>query len=312
MSQKQIVPVFFAADENYMPYLAVALTSIKKYATPQNQYKIHVLCTGIEKEKMQPILDMQTQNMTVEFVNISEKAAQIHSVMRCRDYYTSAIYFRLFIPDLFPQYDKAIYLDCDTVLLDDIAKLYEINIEENYIGAVADQAVAAVPEFREYTKNALDVDAENYFNSGVIVLNLKQLRGIDFYKTFYGILSSYDFIVAPDQDCLNLICKGKVYFYGAEWNRMPISGMDNGTPKLIHYNLAMKPWHYDNVLFEEYFWDYAKQTQYYEVILAEKAAFTPEMAQRDKLGGEKLIALAKSEADSPNNYIRTMRKKQAK
>ena len=66
-----------------------------------------------------------------------------------------------------------------------------------------------------------------------------------------------------------------------------------------------------DVLDGEYFWDYAKQTQYYEVILAENAAFTPEMAQRDKVGGEKLIALAKSEADSPNNYIRTMRKKQA-
>ena len=309
MVKQNTIPVFFAADEYYMPFLAVALTSIKKYASADKEYKIHVLCTGIEEEKQKPVLAMQTENIKISFENISDKAAQIYSVMRCRDYYTSAIYFRLFIPDLFPQYDKAIYLDCDTVLLDDIAKLYEVNIGDNYIGAVADQAVAAVPEFREYTKNALDVDAENYFNSGVIVLNLKQLRGIDFYKTFYGILSSYDFIVAPDQDCLNLICKNKVYFYGAEWNRMPIGGMDKEPPKLIHYNLAMKPWHYDGVLFEEYFWEFAKQTEYYEDILAQKEAFTPAMAERDKVGGEKLIALAKSEADSPNNYIRTVRKK---
>ncbi|MBE7068371.1 MAG: glycosyltransferase family 8 protein [Clostridiales bacterium] len=312
MANKEIIPVFFAADECYTPFLAVALTSIKKYASADRQYQIHVLCTGIDEEKQKSVLAMQTENIKIRFENISEKASQIYDVMRCRDYYTSAIYYRLFIPDLFPQYDKAIYLDCDTVLLEDIAILFDKEIGDNFIGAVADQAVSAVPQFREYTKNALDVDAEEYFNSGVIVLNLKQLRAIDFYKTFYGILSSYDFTVAPDQDCLNLICKGKVYFYGAEWNRMPIGGVTDNPPKLIHYNLAMKPWHYDGVLYEEYFWEFAKQTEYYEVILAQKQAFTPEMAERDRVGGEKLIALAKSEADNPNNYIRTQRKIKSK
>ena len=311
MVKKEPIPVFFAVDECYMPFLAVALTSIKKYANAERDYEIHILCTGIDETVCKPILDMQTENIKISFVNIADKAKQIHGVMRCRDYYTSAIYFRLFIPDLFPQFDKAIYLDCDVVLLEDIANLYDIQIGDNYIGAVADQAVAQVPQFREYTKNALDIEADYYFNSGVIVLNLQRLRAINFYKAFYGILSSYDFTVAPDQDCLNLICKNKVYYYGAEWNAMPIGVESEATPKLIHYNLAMKPWHYDGVSYEDYFWDYAKQTQYYDTILAHKKSFTAEMARRDKEGGEKLIALAKSEADSPDNYIRSMQKKRA-
>lgn len=311
MVKKEPIPVFFAVDDKYMPFLAVALTSIKKYANAERDYEIHILCTGVDETGCKPILDMQTENIKICFVNIADKAKQIQSVMRCRDYYTSAIYFRLFIPELFPELDKAIYLDCDVVLLEDIANLYDIQIGNNYIGAVADQAVAQVPQFREYTKNALDIEADAYFNSGVIVLNLQRLRAINFYKTFYGILSSYDFTVAPDQDCLNLICKNKVYYYGAEWNAMPIGAENRQTPKLVHYNLAMKPWHYDGVSYEDYFWDYAKQTQYYDTILAQKKAFTPEMAMRDKEGGEKLIALAKSEADSPNNYIRSMQKKRA-
>lgn len=309
---KKTIPVFFAADENYVPFLGVTLVSIKKYANPKYQYKIHVLYTGELADNAEKIKTMQTENVTVEFNDISEKAAQIQGVMRCRDYYTSAIYFRLFIPDLFPQYEKAIYLDCDTVLLEDIAKLYEIDIERNYIGAVADQAVAAVDEFRLYVKNALDIEPEKYFNSGVIVLNLNELRKINFYQTFYSILDSYDFTVAPDQDCLNLICKDRVYYYGAEWNKMPTGGLNGETPKLIHYNLAMKPWHYDGVLFEDYFWEYAKQTPFYTTILAEKQAFTPQMAMRDKIGGEKLLALASSEAENPDNYIRTVRKKESK
>ncbi len=302
------VPVFFAADENYMPFLAVTLASLKAHASTKNKYKIHVLYTGTLGENAKAIKKMATPNLSVRFVNITKKAAQIQSVMRCRDYYTSAIYFRLFIPELFPCYDKAIYLDCDTVLCEDIAELFAIDIKDSYIGAVADQAVAAVPAFCEYTSKALGIEPQNYFNSGVITLNLKKLRSIRFYNAFYFILKSYEFTVAPDQDCLNLICKDKTYYYGGEWNAMPSGSERTLPPKLIHYNLSLKPWHYDGVLYEEHFWAYAKQTPFYHLIAAKKAAFTPQMALRDQADGERLLALAKAEADSPSNYLKTMQK----
>lgn len=309
MKNEKIIPIFFAADENYMPFLAVTLTSMKKYINKEREYAIHVLYTGELGKNAEAVQAMSEDNFSISFTDISEKAELIKSVMRCRDYYTSAIYFRLFIPDLFPQYDKGIYLDCDIVLLSDIAELYDKEIGDNYIGAVADEVVASIPQFKNYTKNALGIDGETYFNSGVITLNLKQLRALDFYKTFYGILSSYDFVVAPDQDCLNLICQGKVFYYGGEWNKMPTAGDKNAQPKLIHYNLCMKPWHYDGILFEEYFWEFAKATPFYEVILAKKAAFTKAHAKRDDEDGKNLLTLAQREADSPNNYIRTVGKK---
>lgn len=308
MLNTKTIPIFLAVDENYLPFLAVTIQSIKEHASKTRVYQIHALNSGIAEEKCKPILDMQTGNIKISFENIADKAEQIRSVVHCRDYYTNAIYFRLFIPELFPQYEKAIYLDCDIVLLDDIANLYDINIAENYIGAVADQAVSAVPAFCEYTKNALGIEPNNYFNSGVIVLNLTELRAIDFYKTFYGILSSYNFTVAPDQDCLNLICKDKVHYYGAEWNKMPIDKKVGHPPKLVHYNLVMKPWHYDGIRYEEHFWAFAKQTPYYESIVAQKNAFTGDMATRDTISGERLILLAKAEADSENNYLRTVAK----
>ncbi|MBQ8320213.1 MAG: glycosyltransferase family 8 protein [Clostridia bacterium] len=306
MKNEKTVPVFFAADENYMPFLGVTLASMKKYLDAERKYAIHVLYTGELGKNARRVKEMETENFSVSFTDVSQKAEEIRGVMRCRDYYTSAIYFRLFIPDLFPEYEKAIYLDCDTVLLADVAKLYDEEIGDNYIGAVADEVVAGIPQFRVYVKNALGIEPENYFNSGVIVMNLKELRALDFYKTFYGVLSSYDFIVAPDQDCLNLICKDKVFYYGSEWNKMPTAGGEKTLPKLIHYNLCMKPWHYDGVLYEEYFWEIARQTPFYELILTKKLEFTPERAKCDEEGGKKLLALAQAEADSPNNYLRTV------
>lgn len=307
-----VVPVFYAADENYIPFLAVALASLKAHASKEREYRVHVLCSGKLGENAKKLQAMATENIRVSFHDVSARIEEIVNVLHCRDYYTPAIFYRLFIPDLFPQYDKAIYLDCDTVLCADIAELYDIDLKENLIGAVADQAVASVGAFREYTKNALGINAEKYFNSGVITLHLKKLREMHFSQTFFSVLSSYAFIVAPDQDCLNLICKNKVHYYSKAWNAMPIGGGKGAKPKLVHYNLSLKPWHYDGVLYEELFWNYAEQTPFIREIREKKASFTPEMAERDRVSGERLIALAQAEADSPHNYLSTMQENKQK
>ena len=307
MKNEKIIPVFFAADEKYMPFLAVTLTSMKEYISKDRIYKIHVLYTGELGERAQKVRELAEENFIVSFTDVSEKSALIQSVMRCRDYYTSAIYFRLFIPELFPEYDKAIYLDCDIVLRADVAELYDQEIGDCFVGAVADEVVAAIPEFTLYVKEALGLPAGRYFNSGVLTMNLKALRALDFFKTFYGILSSYDFVVAPDQDCLNLICEGKTYFYDGVWNKMPTAGQAEQEPKLVHYNLCMKPWHYDGLAYADYFWEVAKKTAFYEEILAKKSAFTKAHAEKDSRDGKNLLTLAKSEAEKPNNYYRSVR-----
>lgn len=300
------VPVFYSADENYLPFLGVALESLKAHANPERTYHIHVLASGELGENAEKIKAMATNNIRIYFHDVSKKVEEIADATHCRDYYTSAIFYRLFIPDMFPQYDKAIYLDCDTVLCADIAELYDIDVKDNLMGAVVDGVVASVTAFKKYTKNALGIHANKYFNSGVITLNLKKFREMRFYHAFCKILRSYAFIVAPDQDCLNLICKNKVYYYSKAWNAMPVASKKMVKPKLVHYNLSLKPWHYDGVLYEEYFWDYAKKTPFYQAILDKKSAFTPEMALRDEENGKRLIALAQAEADSECNYLKTV------
>ena len=306
MKNKKIIPIFYASDENYMPYLAVALASLKANKSEEFDYRIHVLYTGALNGYATKVEKMAENNLSIEFIDVSGEIDRIKDCMICRDYYTTAIYYRLLIPELFPQYDKALYMDCDTVALTDVAQLYNIDIADNYIGAVADQAVAAVPQFCEYTKNALGIDGGRYFNSGVIVMNLKKFREVNFCEKFTAVLRSYNFVIAPDQDVLNLICKDKVHYYDEGWNKMPIAGGNNQTPHLIHYNLCMKPWHYDGLLYEEYFWAFAAKTEFLEVIKQAKDNFTQERMEKDKKGSKRLIALARSEAENPNNFIRSI------
>lgn len=305
---KNVVPVFYAADNNYLPYLGVALAALRESGNAENYYKVHVLYFGTLGEDKEKILAMQRENFSVEFYDMTEKIAQIEHLIHCRDYYTCAIYFRLFIPDTFPQYDKAVYLDCDTIILNDVAKLYERELGDNLVGAVADQAVAATPAFCDYVKYALGIAPEKYFNSGVLTLNLKKLREMNFYSAFFNLLASYRFTVAPDQDCLNILCKDRVLYYDKSWNAMPVAGRMQ-TPNLVHYNFCKKPWHYSGIVYEEYFWQFANQSEFFDVIAARRASFTPLKESRDDEGAVKLIALAQAEADSPNNYLNEVKNK---
>ena len=306
MSTKKIIPIFYASDENYMPYLGVALASLKANKSSNYDYKIHVLYTGKLNGHATKVKEMEEEGFAISFTDVATEIDRIRDCMICRDYYTPAIYYRLLIPELFPQYDKVLYMDCDTAALTDVADLYNIEIGENYIGAVADQAVAAVSEFCDYTKNALGIDGNHYFNSGVILMNLKKFREVNFCEKFVQVLRSYNFVIAPDQDVLNLICKDKVYYLDAGWNQMPIALQKAQDLKLIHYNLTMKPWRYDGILYEEYFWAFAEKTEFLDFIKETKANFTQEMANKERESSEKLLALARTEADNPNNFIRSI------
>ena len=302
--EREIVPVFFAADDRYLPFLDVAIASLQDNASAQFEYRIYVLHSGIQGRNAERIMRHSRDGFTVRFVDVAEHLEKIAQHLHLRDYYTSAIYYRLFIVAMVPEYDKAVYLDCDTVVLGDVSELFSTDLKDNWVGAVADGVVSSVPVFCKYTKEALGIEGSRYFNSGVLVMNLRRLRAVEFYRAFCDLLGRYPFRVAPDQDCLNVLCKDKVHYFSSEWNKMPQS-TDGGTAlKLVHYNLAQKPWHYDGIRYEEYFWNYAQKSDFYGEILAQRQAFTPEHAARDEAGGRALLALANSEAESEHNYFR--------
>ena len=300
--EKTVVPVFYAVDDNYLPYLVVSLTSLKRNANKDCQYLIHVLTADVSEEMQRKLAECQEENVRIQCVNVSDKMEEVKSSLQLRDYYTGATYYRIFIASLFPQYDKAVYLDSDTVLLGDVSELYKTELGDNLVGAIPDGAVAVVPEFRAYTKGVLGIDAEKYFNAGVLLMNLAQFRKDGFYKKFCSLLGRYRFKVAQDQDYLNVICRDKVSYIGMEWNRMPIGGNDDSLPKLIHYNLTMKPWHYEDILFKEFFWEYAKTTKYYERILRDLKEYTQDKKDADSAAEKKLIALCLEEVDREDNY----------
>ena len=133
-------------------------------------------------------------------------------------------------------------------------------------------------------------------------MNLKELREKGFSKRFFDLLEKYHFdCVAPDQDYLNAICKDNVVYLNECWDAMPAKGQEmQKNPKLIHYNLNDKPWCYDGIQYEEYFWKYAKMTEYYDDIIKFKNNYSEEKKKADSDG---LNMLLKKAIEIPNNDI---------
>ncbi|MBQ7884844.1 MAG: glycosyltransferase family 8 protein [Clostridia bacterium] len=294
MNNNKTVPVFFAVDDNYVPFLLVTLESITSNASKDNQYIFHVLNNGISESNIERLNQYNHDNFKVELVNVAKAMQKIGDALHTRDYYSKTTYYRLFIPNMFPQFDKALYLDCDIAVQGDVAELYSYELGSNYVGAIADESVSIVPEFSAYTKNFLGVDGNRYFNAGILVMNLKRLREIHFESKFVNLISSYTFYVAQDQDYLNVICKDRVTYIPKIWNKMPFEdkNMNLADIKLIHYNLSYKPWHYDNIIYQEVFWKYAKQAGCEQLMQQLLADFTDDKKQKDAMGGKKLIETA--------------------
>lgn len=278
------VPVFFASDKNYLPCLSVAIKSLLAHISRDKEYHIFVLTPDITQAALMEDFGVIPGNVKIRAVNINDKIDSIKQKAKLRDYYSLSIYSRLFIPEMFPEYDKVIYLDCDIIVNTDIAKMHEVNIGNNFLGCVLDKAVVNAPEFVEYVIKHIGCDDDKkYFNSGVLLMNNTRCRESGMLEAFYNWLNQNQSTVAPDQDFLNLYCKNQVTYLPAGWDEMPIANkLDDQDLFIIHYNMFFKPWKYKDIMYEDYFWNHAKNSKYYDVFIKQRDAYTDAQKEADQ------------------------------
>lgn len=302
------IPIFFSCDDNYVPFLGVAITSLICNTSEKNNYSIYVLHSGLKNENMKRIKALETQNASIEFVDVSDKLEVYGRKLNLRDYYTVAIYFRLFIPNMFPQLDKAIYLDADMVILEDVAKLYDIDLHDNLLGGVSDAIIASRKEFRDYAELGCGIyPYTRYFNSGMMLMNLDAMREFDLEGKFEFLFNTYGFeTVCPDQDYLNVICKDRVLYLDEGWDKMAIDGNYKGRPMIVHYNNFAKPWQQNGINYSGYFWQYAMISPFCKEIVGIRRSFTADKLKEQEMGGMELVKSTIRIVNSPNNFRRVL------
>lgn len=288
------VPIVMAANNRFSPYLSVAIESLKERADKNRNYDLVILHTDIEKQNQKTIERMGTSNFHIRFYNVKDYVRQIP--FEVHHHLSKETFYRYFIPEIFSEQEKILYLDADIVVLSDVSELYDTNIEDNYLlAAVKD--IEAIGNCRmndkyiPYLINDVGLNRPmDYFQAGVLLINLKTFRNqIKTEQLIQKTLQQKWNML--DQDVLNWACQGKVKFLEMRWNvlmdwkysgksRMDIIKnapnsvyqmylIARNEPAVIHYAGAWKPWRMPRCDYAEEFWYYARKSPFYETILYE-------------------------------------------
>ena len=150
----------------------------------------------------QKLQDFGEGRVYYSFINLQGKLKDIYVDER----YTIAASYRLLLPDLLPEYDKIIYIDCDVIVRNDLSEIYHQTIlKGNYLAAVYEAALDAQIPYLE----SIGCKPGYYINSGFLIMNLGELRRNKMVPKFLEA-SKVENLQFPDQDVLNQLCGGRI------------------------------------------------------------------------------------------------------
>lgn len=311
VTDKPIISTVIASDDNYVPHLGALIKSIQHHFSDSNFLDLIVLDGGISElnRRMLTQLAKKHASTSISFIELSNEFSEHKTHM----HFTKATFYRLILNQLIFDREKLLYIDCDTIVLDDIAKLYNADLHGKAIGAVFDyimhhfcqtqvksmQDIGGL-EAKNYLMDYVGM-ADNwsqYFQAGVLLMDMKQIGRLNISSLMIEDLLSkkYWFL---DQDVLNKYFQNNVTFLDPRWNyvncgkdiykglsmsQIRALELASTNPAIIHYaGFEVKPWNNMKAAFAEYYFYFLRQTFWYEDVIQKVKVFDKKKTQTKKL-----------------------------
>jgi lipopolysaccharide biosynthesis glycosyltransferase len=291
------IPIFLSSDDKFSPYMATTIASI--CYNSKFFIDIYILDGGISKfHKMQiMILSERFNNLYIEFIPIDLNLFKDYPLWMHIE--SLSMYSRLLIPNVKQNINKAIYLDSDLIVLDDIAKLYDVNLDGYCLAAIAGQ------ENNTTIKNIKCIaglnDSHIYFNSGVLLFDCNKCREQDIVHKMIAIATDKKRpIHCADQDILNICFENNYKKLDVIYNVCHNTKCKN--PVIRHFTGSEKPWLANGVYKDGFmdFWFFASFTPFYAGIQAYFIA-----SQHNNMLSNQIIGKIKKPDKPILNYLRS-------
>lgn len=260
ISTQETIVIVCAADDGYAMPLAVVIRSVLENLRSDRFCTFFIIDGGISKKNKEKILQVShSKQCTIKWL---QRPDAILDNMKVSGHIKVATYYKILIPVLLPEdYCKAIYLDSDLIVQGDLGKLWDIDIENNYLLAVPDSGIPYVSShygLKNYKELGISSHCK-YFNAGVLVLNLEKMRTESISMQVIQYLEDYkEYIRWHDQDGLNAVLAGKWSELEPRWNQLPSLYRNSSwedspfsqeeftnalkDPYIIHFASSHKPW----------------------------------------------------------------------
>lgn len=293
---KNFLPIVLTCDDKYFKYANVVITSLIKNSNPKINYEINIISEYIssENQKIAEEYISKYENFTLRIIileNIDTSKFFLNSYM------SASTYYRFYIPEIFKDYERILYMDCDVIVDADISELMTMDFEEKlaiccsspYIYNIVKRGGNDIYTL-DYFQNILKMpNPLEYFNAGVMLYNLKKMNEINISDKFFEAIDEIEKPLLQDQDILNSVLSrnGGVKLITNKYNMTKTFKI---TPNRLLFNAVLrklgwlnkekqwyyiyhyvgkdKPWKKEGVDSELFFY-YAKKSPFFEEILKE-------------------------------------------
>ncbi|GAA8323718.1 HP0159 family lipopolysaccharide 1,6-glucosyltransferase [Helicobacter pylori] len=305
------IPIAIAFDNHYAIPAGVSLYSMLACAKTEHHdkklfYKIHCLVDNLSlenqhklKETLAPFsafaslefLDISTPNLCTTSIELSvidkihEAFLQLNIYAKTR--FSKMVMCRLFLVSLFPQYDKIIMFDADTLFLNDVSESFFIPLDGYYFGAAKDFSSPKSPKhfqkerereprrafslYEHYLKEKdMKIIYESNYNAGFLIVNLKLWRADHLEERLLNLTRQKgQCVFYPEQDLLTLACYQKVLILPYIYNTHPfMANKKRFIPNqqeivMLHFYFVGKPWVLPTALYSKEWHETLLKTPFY-------------------------------------------------
>lgn len=257
--------IVFICDRNYLIPTRVTINSIIKNKGNNEKLCIYIIGVGLLIEDFDMFMHFKDESVIIEPIVPKENFEQI---LIEHWYVSKAALYKFLIPELIDA-DKILYLDSDIIVLGSLAKLYETDLGDMYAAVVRDMTAEVEYQFQ------LKHNIPYYFNSGMMLLNLKELREQGIAEKLIAIRKKDTSNLFMDQDTFNVAFNKKIMTVSPEYNFMLTNRADfhysmekiaefydldleevkriMERPVILHLTDKRKPWNSGDIS-EQYIW----------------------------------------------------------
>ena len=294
-----MIPIVAISDAKQAFALATLFVNLMETKAKETVYELNALVapdfTDEDVAKIKS-LEHSYQDCKINIIKMDNRFDHIKNgigyIANCRAY-------KMCMADMFPQYDKILYLDTDMLVFEDLSPLYNTDMSDNYIGGVF--SIDHYLNRRELIEKLNIPDMTDYVNAGMLLMNLAEIRKNRIEEKLQALIGSYNDSV--DQHIFNKVCYGHIkhlpfkynVFKSSEWmydNKEALVCMTGeeldeiiNSPAIYHYTGKEKPWNTLKIKYGVRWIWYYKKTAYKDLklILAEVKKIETTTPQKVKM-----------------------------
>ncbi|MDR0679698.1 MAG: glycosyltransferase family 8 protein [Puniceicoccales bacterium] len=250
-----VINIVFCCDDRFAGPLQVAAMSTA--ASTSSNLAIYVVDCGISPKNKNTLQALKGKYGNLADIIFKEPLREkIFDAFPIASHFSPAVFYRLAIGKTFPELKRAIYMDCDIIVVDDINLLWSVDLGEHPFGAVNEETNFFLSQDMMKRKAKVGIPLERlYMNSGVLLIDCKRFEEAKIFERVLQFVSGCKKLLpCPEQDAMNICLSPDEHFpLDPKFNFTPFAPLarrclkNMKRPVIVHYS-CYKPWIFNKKL----------------------------------------------------------------